>query len=67
MGRMGSLFFTGLASCLPDVELGLVARLGLTAWFGFTMGVTAVAVFSLVTRLGARWGVDVGFFSDGGG
>jgi len=61
MCRIGSLFFTGLASSLPGVEPGIPTGLGLATRPGFTTGVTAVVAFGLVMLLGARWGVGVGF------
>ena len=67
MCRIGSLFFTGLASSLPCVEPGIPTGLGLETWPGFTTGVTVVVAFGLVMLLGASWGVDVCFFTILGG
>ena len=40
--------------------------LGLATRPGFTMGATVVVAFGLAMLLGARWGVDAGFFNRGG-
>jgi len=64
---MGCWCFTGLASSLPDVELGTGTALGLTTWFGLMTGLAVVAVFGLVMWMGERCGVDTVLFSDLGG
>lgn len=61
------MLIIGLASGLPGVEFGTGVALGLTIRFGLTTGVTAVTVFGLAMRLGARWGVEVGLFRGLGG